>query len=96
MKINVIYAQAKRQLWLDVDVPEGSTIQNAIDCSGILTQCPEIDLEQQKVGVFGKVSPLNTVLADGDRIEIYRALIADPKAIKKRANTENASAAAQP
>jgi len=95
MNINVIYALAKRQLWLTIDVPEGSTIQDAIDCSGILTQCPEIDLEQQKVGIFGKVSALNTVLADGDRIEIYRPLVADPKAIKKRANTENATAVTQ-
>lgn len=95
MNINIIYALAKRQLWLTVNVPEGSTIQDAIDRSGILTQCPDIDLEQQKVGVFGKVSALNTVLADGDRVEIYRPLIADPKAMKGRAKTESTTTATQ-
>lgn len=95
MNINIIYALAKRQLWLTVDVEEGATIREAIDRSGILTQCPEIDLEQQKVGVFGKVSALNAVLADGDRVEIYRPLIADPKAMKGRAKTESTAAATQ-
>ncbi len=84
MKINIIYAMAKRQLWLTTEVPEGATIRDAIERSGILAQCPEIDLEQQKVGIFGKVSTLDTVLADDDRVEIYRPLIADPKTLKGR------------
>jgi uncharacterized protein len=87
MKVNVIYAQAKRQLWLTVDVPEGATLREAIERSEVLTQCPEIDLEQQKVGVFGKVAALDKVLTDGDRVEIYRPLVADPKTLKGRAKS---------
>jgi hypothetical protein len=82
MNIGIVYALPKRQVWLNVEVPEGATIREAIERSGILVQFPEIDLDQQKVGIFGKVSALETQLADGDRIEIYRALIADPKALK--------------
>ena len=93
MKVNVIYAQAKRQLALTVEVPEGATVQEAIEHSGVLTRCPEIDLGQQKVGIFGKVTALTTVVSDGDRVEIYRPLIADPKAIKNRSKTDSAAAA---
>ncbi|MBK1717105.1 RnfH family protein [Thiocystis violacea] len=87
MKVSIVYALAKRQTWLDVEVPEGATLREAIERSGILAQCPEIDLDQQKVGVFGKVSALETRLEDGDRVEIYRPLIADPKTIKTRAKS---------
>ena len=53
---------------------EGATVQQAIDASGLLARFPEIDLDVQKVGVFGKLKPLDTVLADHDRVEIYRLL----------------------
>jgi putative ubiquitin-RnfH superfamily antitoxin RatB of RatAB toxin-antitoxin module len=85
MKVSIVYALAKRQLWLNVEVPEGATLREAIERSGLLAQCPEIDLDRQKVGVFGKVSALETTLAEGDRVEIYRPLIADPKTLKGRA-----------
>lgn len=85
MKASIVYALAKRQIWLNVEVPEGATLREAIERSGILTQCPEIDLDRQKVGVFGKVSALETRLEDGDRVEIYRPLVADPKTLKSRA-----------
>ncbi|HYN78990.1 MAG TPA: RnfH family protein [Lamprocystis sp. (in: g-proteobacteria)] len=88
MKVGIAYAVPKRQVWLTVEVPDGSSIQEAIDRSGVLVQFPDIDLTQQKVGVFGKVVPLNTALAEGDRIEIYRPLTADPKAIKARMKAE--------
>ena len=85
MKVGIAYALPKRQIWLTVEVPEGATIREAIDSSGILAQFPDIDLEHQKVGVFGKVAALDSKLEDGDRVEIYRPLIADPKTIKSRA-----------
>lgn len=89
MKVGIAYALAKRQVWLTVEIAEGATIRDAIERSGILAQFPDIDLDQQKVGIFGKVSSLETKLEDGDRVEIYRALIADPKTVKQRAKTES-------
>jgi len=84
MNVGVCYAQADRQIWLRLDVPEGSTIAEAIELSGLLTQYPEIDLESQKVGVFGKISKLDAVIKDGDRVEIYRKITADPQQVQRR------------
>lgn len=92
MKVSIVYALAKRQIWLNIEVPEGATLREAVERSGLLARCPEIDLDRQKVGVFGKVSALETKLADGDRVEIYRPLIADPKTLKGRAKGEDAAA----
>ncbi len=84
MKISVVYALPHRQVLLTAEVPEGATIREAIDRSGILQQCPGIDLSKQKVGVFHKISTLETVLADGDRIEIYRPITVDPKLVRRK------------
>lgn len=84
MKVSVAYGLAKRQAWLTVEVPEGASIRDAILQSGILAQFPEIDLDHQKVGIFGKVVSLEARLEDGDRVEIYRPLVADPKTLKSR------------
>jgi uncharacterized protein len=82
LKIEVCYALPRAQTLIDVDVPHGATLQQAIDASGVLARHPEIDLAKQRVGVFGKLKPLDTVLADHDRVEIYRPLIVDPKAAR--------------
>ena len=67
-----------------VELPAGATLQQALDASGILRRFPQIDLGTQKVGVFGKLKPLDTVLADHDRVEIYRPLLVDPKVSRQR------------
>jgi len=85
MKIGIAYAQSQRQAWFNIELPDGATIKDAIERSGILKQFPEIDLEQQKVGVFGKVSKLDAVLNDGDRVEIYRPITCDPKTVPRKA-----------
>ena len=82
--IEVCYALANEQALIAVDLPEGATLQQAIDASGILQRYPQIDLGTQKVGVFGKLKPLDTVLADHDRVEIYRPLLVDPKLSRQR------------
>lgn len=92
MKIGIAYALATRQSWFDVEVPEGATVQDAINKSGILKQFPDIDLETQKVGIYGKLSKLDAVLADGDRVEIYRPIICDPKTVPRKAKPEGAAA----
>lgn len=84
MKVTIVYALPAKQTILSVEVEEGATVQQALDKSGILKRCPEIDLENQKVGVWGKVAALDTVLEDGVRIEIYRPITADPKTVKRR------------
>ncbi len=91
MKIGITYALPQRQAWFDIEVPDGATIQDAIERSGILEQFPEINLEQQKVGVYGKVSKLDAVLNDGDRVEIYRPIICDPKTVPRKAKAVDAA-----
>lgn len=79
MLIEVAYAKPEKQIIISVDVEEACTIENAIKQSEILSQFSEIDLEQNKVGIFGKAAKLTDTLRENDRIEIYRPLIADPK-----------------
>lgn len=84
LSIEVCYALPDEQTLIPVELPEGATLRQALDASGILKRYPQIDLDRQKVGVFGKLKPLDTVLADHDRVEIYRPLIVDPKAARQR------------
>lgn len=92
--VEVAYAREEQQALLPVQGPEGLTIAEAIERSGIIQRFPEIDLAANKVGVFGKMAKLDTALADGDRVEIYPPLIADPKqARKSRAATAGAKKA---
>lgn len=84
MNVGVCYADSDRQLWLRMEVPDDSCVEEVINRSGILKRFPEIDLNSQKVGVFGKVVKLDAPLKDGDRVEIYRAIIADPKTVRRR------------
>ena len=84
MQIGIAYAEAHQQVWLRIDIEEGSTILDAIEKSGILDKFPHIDLDRQKVGIFGKVSTLDNQVSEGDRIEIYRAITADPAKVPRR------------
>jgi len=84
LTVEVAYALPRRQLILELGVDEGTTAEQAIRASGILEQFPEIDLKSSKVGIFGKPCKLTDTLNNGDRIELYRPLIADPKEIRKQ------------
>lgn len=84
MNVGVCYADSDRQLWLRMEVPDDSSVEEAINHSGILQRFPEIDLSVQKVGVFGKLVKLDAPVKEGDRIEIYRAIVADPKTVRRR------------
>lgn len=90
LQVQVCYATPERQILLDLSVPEGTSLQDAIIQSGILNQAPEIDLGLSRVGIYGKLRALDTVLRAQDRIEIYRPLIADPKE-SRRARAEKKS-----
>lgn len=84
MNVGVCYADADRQLWLRMEVPDDSSVEEAIHRSGILQRFPEIDLSVQKVGIFGRLVKLDAPVKEGDRIEIYRPIIADPKTVRRR------------
>lgn len=84
IKVGVAYATAARQVWLEIEVPPGTTIRQAIEISGILEQFPDIDLEKQKVGIFGKLARPDAEVQEGDRVEIYRPITADPKTAKRK------------
>lgn len=82
--IEVAFALPQRQSLLSVSVPVDATVRQAIESSGILRMYPEIDLTQNKVGIWSRTVRLEDGLSAGDRIEIYRPLIADPKDMRKR------------
>ncbi len=84
MNVGVCYAEADRQTWLRLEVPDDSTVQQAIELSGLLTLYPNIDLSKQKVGIFGKLAKLDAMVKDGDRVEIYRPITADPAQVQRR------------
>ena len=82
--VEVIYATLEAQNLLKITVEEGATIKDCIEQSGLLVQFPEIDLSVLKVGIFSQVKPLEHPVKSGDRIEIYRSLIADPKDVRRK------------
>ncbi len=84
LRVEVCYALPEAQTLIEVRVPAGSTVRDALTASGIAERHPEIDLAKAKVGIYGKLKSLDTPLADHDRVEIYRALIVDPKVSRQR------------
>ena len=82
--VEVAYALPDKQVILALAVEPDATLEQVIRASGILEQFPEINLAHNKVGVFGKLGKLTDTLHPGDRVEIYRPLIADPKVVRKQ------------
>lgn len=82
--IEVVYALPERQTLLRLKVPLGTTAEEAVQRSGILEHYPELDLSRSKLGIFAKVVPNTRVLREDDRVEIYRPLLADPKAVRQQ------------
>lgn len=82
--VQVCYAGRRRLLLLQLEVAADSTVRQAITASGILQQAPELDLDTSRVGIFGKLKTLDSIVREHDRIEIYRPLIADPKEARRR------------
>ncbi len=74
MKVSVVYAAAQQPLLLSCQVEDGASVEQAIEKSGLLRCCPDIDLKKQKVGVFGKFVKLDSPLKDGDRVEVYQRI----------------------
>ena len=84
INVDVIYALPKEQITFTVNLEQGATAQQAIEASGILVKYPEIELNKNKLGIYSRLIKLDTVVEDGERVEIYRPLTADPKEMRKR------------
>lgn len=82
--VQVCFAKPGTYVLEDLTVPSGTTVHDAIRRSGIVQRVPEIDLTTCRVGIFGKLKSLDTVLRDRDRVEIYRPLLADPKESRRK------------
>ncbi|MBF0255592.1 MAG: RnfH family protein [Gammaproteobacteria bacterium] len=88
MRVEVAYALADEQLILEVQAEPGLTLEAAVEKSGILQRFPQIDWATADVGLFGKLAKRTDLLQEGDRVEIYRPLIADPKEMRKKRAAE--------
>lgn len=78
------FARPDRQLIVSVEVDAATRLDEAIRLSGILAEFPDIDLDTSRVGVFGKLRKMSDTVCPGDRIEIYRPLLVDPKDVRRR------------
>lgn len=83
-RVEVVYATPAAQRRYAVDLPPGGTVRAAIEHSGVLRDHPHIDLVRDRVGVYGRLVELDDVLEEGDRVEILRPLLADPKAARRQ------------
>jgi uncharacterized protein len=95
--VEVVYAAVDRQALLSVAVPVGTTVRAALLKSGIGEAFPELSLADCPVGIFGKViaDPDTRPVQAGDRIEIYRPLLADPKEVRRLRAAKAAEAKAR-
>ena len=81
--VEVVYVKPEQQKIVEIKITKGSSIEQAIIESGMLLEYPEIDLKKLEVGIFGKVLKKDHIIKSGDRIEIYRPLIQDPKEARR-------------
>lgn len=88
IRVQVVYALPERQDIVTMELAAGATAQQAVEASGLLQKYPDIDLAKNKLGVFSKLVKADQVLRHRDRVEIYRALIADPKEVRRQRAAE--------
>lgn len=84
IRVEVAYALPDEQQIIELEVDQGTTVQQAILRSGISGYFQDLDIENSKVGIFGKLTKMDRELKAGDRVEIYRPLIADPKEVRRQ------------
>lgn len=83
IRVEVVYALPERQYLRTVKLEEGSSVEQAVKASGLLELRSDIDLKHNKLGIYSRPVKLADTVSDGDRIEIYRPLIADPKELRR-------------
>jgi len=97
MEIEVVHATPEKQVLIKIEVPAGTTVAEAVELSGIRAEFPTLEVSPGSVGIFSQKVGLEHVLRSGDRVEIYRPLLADPKEMRKqRAKTSGKGAAGDP
>lgn len=84
IRVEVAYALPEKQFLRQVCLPEGSTVEQAIIASGLLILRTDIDLNKNKVGIYSRSVKLNDEVHEGDRVEIYRPLLVDPKELRRQ------------
>ena len=84
IRIEVAYATPDKQTLLSLEVPPGCTVEEAIGLSGIREEFPDLEQDPKAVGIFSRKVSLDYELREGDRVEIYRPLVADPKEMRKQ------------
>lgn len=84
LHVSVAYAEPHRQWLVPVRLPPGSTVLAAIERSGLRGEIPGLHVNDHRVGIFGKPCTLATLLREGDRVELYRALLCDPKEVRRQ------------
>ena len=84
ISVEVVYALPERQYLRKVTLPEGANVEQAIVSSGLLELRTDIDLSRNKVGIFSRAVKLSDILRNGDRVEIYRPLLVDPKELRRQ------------
>jgi putative ubiquitin-RnfH superfamily antitoxin RatB of RatAB toxin-antitoxin module len=84
IRVEVAYGTAERQVLLEVEVPVGTTVLDAIERSGILDQFPDFDIDTARLGIFSESVDPEATLSEHDRVEIYRPLLIDPKEARRR------------
>jgi putative ubiquitin-RnfH superfamily antitoxin RatB of RatAB toxin-antitoxin module len=83
MKVTVAYATATAQHVLVVDLAADATVADAVNASGLLMLEPDVQLESARIGIWNRLCRADTRLHDGDRVEIYRPLLVDPKEARR-------------
>jgi len=84
IRVEVAYALPEKQFVRQISLPEGSTVEQAIIASGLLTLRTDIDLKKNKVGIYSRSVKLTDEVHEGDRVEIYRPLLVDPKELRRQ------------
>lgn len=82
--IQIAYALPEKHFLQSYQVEQGTTLKEAIDSSELLTLFPDLDLNKSKFGIYSRPAKSDQILEAGDRIEIYRSLVADPKEIRRK------------
>jgi putative ubiquitin-RnfH superfamily antitoxin RatB of RatAB toxin-antitoxin module len=83
MKVSVVYAAVADRHVLSVELADGATVEEAVMASGLLALVPELQLESMRVGIWNRNAKLDTAVRDGDRVEVYRPLVIDPKEARR-------------
>lgn len=84
ISVSVTYANPENPLWFKINIPENSSVEDAIRATDIFIRYPALDLTEIKVGIFGKATELSQILIDGDRVELYQPISVDPKTVPRR------------